>query len=151
MKKTILIVICILSFIVILILGIYMYIVFGYAKGELDDSKRIFNNEKNYMLNLSFEGKTQKKINESLYDKSHRYSVKIILYKINPKPSFCERQYPTFYDLKNDSVLYLSVSQSFFNQIEVNQEVNKNVKDYYIEVNGKKLLLLSKDKDKWLP
>lgn len=128
-----------------------MYIVFGYAKGELEDSKRIFDNEKMFIVNLSFEGKIQKKINEALYDKSHRYSVKVILYKINPKPAFCERQYPTYYNLKNDSILYISISQSLFNQIEVNQEMTKNMKKYDIEVNGKIFQLLSKDKDKWLP
>ena len=86
-----------------------------------------------------------------LYNHDHRYTIKLSLSKLNPKPSFGEQHYPTYYEFKNDSILYISVSQLFFNQIEANQVIHKNVKDYDIEVDRKKLQLLSKDKDKWLP
>ena len=151
MRKKCWIIIWLLLIITLVLIGVYLFTVYGYVKGELEDSQRAFNYHKSYMINLSFEGKIQKKINEVLYNHDHRYSIKLNLYKLNPKPSFGEQDYPTYYEFKNDSVLFMSVSQSVFSQIRVNQEINKKVKDYYIEINEKKIQLLSKSKDKWLP
>jgi hypothetical protein len=151
MKKIILTTIWLLSIVLITILGTYVYTVFGFAKGELEDSQRIFNDKKNYILNLSFDGKVQRKVDELLYDHSHRYTVKINLYMINPKPSFYERQYYSFYEFINDSTFSMTVSQSFFNHVEVNENIHKDIQDYYVRVKGAKLQLLSKNTEKWLP
>lgn len=151
MKKKFLIGVSVLSFIVLLVLGVYIYNVFKYANGELEDSQRIFRNEKNYLLRLSFDGKIQVKKDEVLFNQKHRYSIRLILYKFNPKPSIGQRQYPTYYEFINDSTLHLSVSQTLFNQIETNQRIQKKSADYFVDVSGKKIQLLSNDKDKWLP
>lgn len=151
MKKNILIIISIISFSILLIFIGYIYIVFGYTKGELNDSKRIFDDKKMYILNLSFEGKIQKKTNDILSDKSHRYSIKLILNKFNPKPSIAQRQYPTYYQFINDSTLQVTISQPLFDQIEINHRIKKKSADYFVEVNGKKIQFLSNNKDKWLP
>ena len=151
MKKKFLIGISVLSFIVLLLLGVYIYNVFKYANGELKDSQRIFRDEKNYLLKLSFDGKIQVKKDEVLFNQKHRYSIKLILYKFNPKPSIGQRQYPTYYEFLNDSTLHLSISQILYNQIETNQRIKKKSADYFVEVNDAKIQLLSKDKDKWLP
>lgn len=151
MKKIYLILISTIVFILVLLIVLYMYNIFDYAKGEQNDFRENFNSKKNFILSLSFEGKIQNKVDEILINKKHRYSITLILNNYQPKPSISKLQYPTYYGFNNDSILNLTVSKKIFDNCKINQVIHKKNNDYSVNINGNMLLLLNKLNDKWLP
>ncbi|MDL2262916.1 hypothetical protein LJC11_05390, partial [Bacteroidales bacterium OttesenSCG-928-I21] len=73
----------------------------------------------------------------------------ICLNELEPEPSFGEKL-STYYTFIDDSLLNLLVSQNIYNQVNLGDSIVKKTTNDSIEVNGKKIPLLSNEKYEWL-
>lgn len=120
--------------------------------GLLDYSKagkRSFNNAKNFLYKVSFEGIIiEKKIQGKIQDVDD-YRVDISLISIDPIPGFGHAYFFSFN--RRNEILSLRLTQHIFENININDTVIKSHKDYYIKFNGEPFQLLSTKKDEWFP
>ena len=152
MKKALKIILATILVIILVRIGFFVYDCFQYAKAVQNDTQRIFKEKKDYIVGLSFDGIIAEK--ESQYG---RYFTTILLNQIEPEPSPVDKRvhFYMYYHLSyNDSLLSyfltMEIPQNIYNQIEKEETVVKKTGEYSLEIEGKKMLVLSSDKNKWL-
>jgi len=121
-----------------------------FGEGVMNDTKRIFDNNKDYMFNLSFEAIVAKK---EVCDNCNinKYNIRMTLNELSKKPDISNIQYPPYYMFEGDSVLTISVTKKLFDLIKLNDKIIKETKEFELTINTKKESYLSKDEKKWLP
>ncbi|HOF16796.1 MAG TPA: hypothetical protein PLF32_09460 [Bacteroidales bacterium] len=135
--------------VVLLAIGFFVCEHYQYAKAVQNNTRKILQENKNYLLRLSFDGIIAEKTYNINY-KRNQYSITISLHQIEPKP-IRKMGYYTYYNFFHDSLLTICIPQNVYNQIEKGEMIKKKANDYCIEVSGKKMLILSSTKNKWLP
>ena len=100
-----------------------------YTEGVKKDTQRIFNQNKNYIYRLAFEGKiTEKKFcKECAFNK---YTLKLEIDQLSEKPVISNIQYQPYYDFENDSVLNIAVSKELFEQVKEKDTVYKEKESF---------------------
>lgn len=121
-----------------------------FGEGVQEDTKRIFTSNKNYIVNLSFEGIIVRK---SICEKCNinRYSLELKINELSVKPDFGKLQYHPYYFFDGDSLLTISVSKELYQNSFEQNIIRKNSNEFEIFVNNNKYQYLSKEEYKWLP
>jgi hypothetical protein len=121
-----------------------------YSEGIKKDTQKIFVKNKGYIYGLTFEGQ----ITEKSYCKEcelNKYTLTLKLNQLSAKPIFSSEQYPPYYTFESDSVLNITVSKEFFDQVKERDKVYKERESFNLKVGKLELLYLNKEKYKWLP
>lgn len=121
-----------------------------YSEGIKKDTQKIFVKNKGYIYGLTFEGQ----ITEKSYCKEcelNKYTLTLKLNQLSAKPIFSSEQYPPYYIFESDSVLNITVSKEFFDQVKERDKVYKERESFNLKVGKLELLYLNKEKYKWLP
>lgn len=121
-----------------------------YSEGIKKDTQKIFEKNKGYIYGLTFEGQ----ITEKSYCKEcelNKYTLTLKLNQLSEKPIFSSEQYPPYYTFESDSVLNITVSKEFFDQVKERDKVYKKRESFNLKVGKLELLYLNKEKYKWLP
>lgn len=121
-----------------------------YSEGIKKDTQKIFVKNKGYIYGLTFEGQ----ITEKSYCKEcelNKYILTLKLNQLSAKPIFSSEQYPPYYTFESDSVLNITVSKEFFDQVKERDKVYKERESFNLKVGKLELLYLNKEKYKWLP
>ena len=121
-----------------------------YSEGIKKDTQKIFVKNKGYIYGLTFEGQ----ITEKSYCKEcelNKYTLTLKLNQLSAKPIFSSEQYPPYYTFESDSVLNITVSKEFFDQVKERDKVYKERESFNLKVGKLELIYLNKEKYKWLP
>jgi hypothetical protein len=121
-----------------------------YSEGIKKDTQKTFEKNKGYIYGLTFEGQ----ITEKSYCKEcelNKYTLTLKLNQLSEKPIISNEQYPPYYTFESDSVLNITVSKEFFDQVKERDKVYKKRESFNLKVGKLELLYLNKEKYKWLP
>jgi len=123
---------------------------FDFGKGVKKDTKRIFSEKKQFIYNASFAGIIKEKRDCNKCD-LNKYSLVIKLDSGSTKPSFTDANYSPYYNYENDTVLLISVSKQLFQLANTNDGIKKEPSSSNIIIHDKSCMLLSSQKDIWIP
>lgn len=120
-----------------------------FAKGDMDDARRIFKTRKDFILKSSFDGIV---LNKEICKEctTERFSLEIKLSSYNPKPDFSNQHYPKFYKFQSDTILILTVPRNLFEYSKPGSNIRKNANSNFVIIEKREELFLSTKEDEWL-
>ena len=133
-KTTVLKIICLIA---LAIVGCCTFELLQYGKAIQEETRIRLQKEKDYFLELEFEGVVVEK-NIMFLSKKHEdeYSVTLLLHQIEPKPSFPYNS-NIYFDYTCDSLLTIHIPQNVYNQIKEGDTVKKEVNDCNVVIGCK--------------
>lgn len=122
----------------------------GYVSGAQEDERKIFDYKKAFIISFRFEGK----IDEKKFCKECNFNQYQLILKLESEKSdsiqLSYQYYQPFYFYK-EKRLHLSVNKYLYNAVEAGQIIAKDRNSHYVHINDREMLLVSKEKLKWLP
>ena len=133
-KATVLKIICLIA---LAIVGCCTFELLQYGKAIQEETRIRLQKEKDYFLELEFEGVVVEK-NIMFLSKKHEdeYSVTLLLHQIEPKPKFPYNS-NIYFDYTCDSLLTIHIPQNVYNQIKEGDTVKKEVNDCNVVIGCK--------------
>ena len=126
------------------------YNYYKYSESINDNSKKIFERNKNFICELAFQGQVNKKELCEICG-INRYTLKIKIFHLSKIPNFSISQYPPYYSFQGDSIMILAVSEELFEQVKNKDIIIKKNNSFNLNISGKEYIFLSKENHQWLP
>jgi hypothetical protein len=126
--------------------------VFKYGKAVKKDAQNNFSIHKDFLVQLGFTAiVTDKVVLDKIDNGANQLSAKI--YSTDEKLPLGRVQYPPYYifDSQEMKSLKILVSDQVFNTLSIGDTIIKRSNNDSIFVKHHRLLLLSKENDKWIP